>query len=231
MISVKIKKLIISIMLSVSLLLFTTPIMSFASSKIAPFSVSQSSINYSENKKTILIYSSHNYEEYIEYDIVSASKNLKEKLEKYGYNVVLLEGDFSKEYNSAYFKSRESLLKVDNLKGYDLIIDMHRNWALDSDTVNINNKEFAKTMFVLDQSSVNYKNAKYITETLTKEVNKYGNIMYENTEYPYTSNTHFNQDLGNSVLLEVGNLYNDKWEIQRSLTFVAKAINSYLEVN
>ena len=105
MINRNIKKIIILTSISVSLLLLTNPVMSFATSKVKPFVLNNNSITYNENKKNILIYHSHTLEDYTNTDIVKIGEDLSNKLIKQGYNVIHIKDNFSVDNNSPYDKS------------------------------------------------------------------------------------------------------------------------------
>lgn len=235
MISNRIKQLIKKVLLSLTLVfVFSTGILSintYARENISPYQISKSSIVYQqkEAKGKILIYNSHEIEEYSDsYSVVDASYNLKSKLEKLGYDVTVLEGDFSKnDYNNAYFNSRKALEELE-LDNYNIIIDLHRNAIEGKDTAIIDGKEFVKIMPVLDQSSPNYEQVKELSVGIMNEVKHYGDIAKNDYEFEYTYNTHFNQDLGKNILLEIGNQNNSKWEVQRTLTYLANGIDKFL---
>lgn len=235
MISKRVKQLIKKVILSLVLVftLFTSAITinTYAGKNISPYQVSKNSIVYQQKeiKGRILIYNSHEIEEYSDgYTVVDASYNLKSKLEKLGYDVTVLEGDFSKnDYNNAYFNSRKALEELE-LSSYNIIIDLHRNAIEGKDTALIDGKEFVKIMPVLDQSSPNYNEAKELSVGIMNEVKYYGDIAKNDYEFEYTYNTHFNQDLGKNILLEIGNQNNNKWEVQRTLTYLANSIDKFL---
>lgn len=235
MISKRIKQLIKKVLLSLTLVFVISTslcsINTYAGKNISPYQLNNNSIVYQqkETKGRILIYNSHEIEEYSDgYTVVDASYNLKSKLEKLGYDVTVLEGDFSKyDYNNAYFNSRKALEKLD-LDDYNIVIDLHRNAIEGEDTTTIDGKEFVKIMPVLDQSSPNYKEAKELSVGIMNEVKYYGDITKNDYEFEYTYNAHFNQDLGKNILLEVGNQNNSKWEVQRTLTYLANSIDKFL---
>lgn len=235
MISKRVKQLIKKVILSLVLVftLFTSAITinTYAGKNISPYQVSKNSIVYQQKeiKGRILIYNSHEIEEYSDgYTVVDASYNLKSKLEKLGYDVTVLEGDFSKnDYNNAYFNSRKALEELE-LSSYNIIIDLHRNAIEGKDTALIDGKDFVKIMPVLDQSSPNYNEAKELSVGIMNEVKYYGDIAKNDYEFEYTYNAHFNQDLGKNILLEIGNQNNNKWEVQRTLTYLANGIDKFL---
>lgn len=226
-----IKKVLLSLVLVFTLFISNITINTYAEKNINPYQLNNNSIVYQqkETKGRILIYNSHEIEEYSDgYTVVDASYNLKSKLEKLGYDVTVLEGDFSKnDYNNAYFNSRKALEELE-LNNYDIVIDLHRNAIEGRDTATIDGKEFVKIMPVLDQSSPNYEEAKELSVGIMNEVKNYGDIAKKDYEFEYTYNTHFNQDLGKNILLEIGNQNNSKWEVQRTLTYLANSIDKFL---
>lgn len=187
-------------------------------------------IRYSSKK--VLIYNTHEIETYADgYSVVDASHNLKEKLEKLGYDVTIMEGVFSaNDYNRAYGNSRRALEQIENLTDYNLIIDLHRDYGTTSNTTNIGGNDCCKLMFVTDRSAKYYDDITHLTNNLSSKLGNYStNLVKPNFEYNSTSNYHFNQDISkNSVLLELGNNENTKYEVQRSITWLTSAIDQYL---
>lgn len=190
------------------------------------YELSQSQINYSNTQKNILIYHSHTLEDYTNSNIVKAGDNLSSKLTDLGYNVVHIRDNFSENYDLAYDMSREYLQGIE-LSKFDLVIDLHRDALNSSNTATINYKEVAKAMMVYSQTSDNYESIKSIGNEIGEPLYELG-ILREDWEYENGINK-FNQDLGDkNLLIELGNNSNDKWEIFRLNTYLAKAINNYL---
>lgn len=233
------KKIAVSLLICITLLGGIT-INTYANTSklgISNFKLKESSITYESDIKTekqkILLYSSHGGSESYEdgYTIIEATANLKTKLEKLGYVVEHKDSEFSKVkgYDYSYSSSKEMLLKED-LSEYALIIDVHRDYGVTKDTVkNSDGKDCAKVMFVHDKSSNNYNNAKSITDELKEGIKGYLDIVKKDYTYNSTSSK-FNQNLDNDLILaEVGNVCNSKLEVQRSITYLSKSIDTYLK--
>lgn len=194
--------------------------------------------NYMKNNKKVYIYSTHPNESYIDsntlygmdFDIVEASKLLKDELEKLGIDVVVEDkraDNYIKENNlkfkDSYLVTRE-FIKERLSDNYDLIIDLHRDEASKKTTTAIiDDKNYAKVMFV---NNVNYEN-KNIS-------NKINNIILKN--YPNLSRgiykkyiSNFNQDLANNIILiELGGNKNTLDEVLNTIPILALSIGEYL---
>lgn len=199
----------------------------YAEEYISRYELSQSQINYSDTQKNILVYHSHTLEDYTNSNIVEAGDNLSNKLIDLGYNVVHIRDNFSENYDLAYDMSREYLQGIE-LSKFDLVVDMHRDALNSSNTTTINDKEVAKAMMVYSQTSGNYESIKSIGNEIGAPLDELG-ILRKDWEYENGINK-FNQDLGDkNLLIELGNNSNDKWEIFRLNTYLAKAIDKYIK--
>ena len=226
------KRIVTGILLSLSLMCLTP---SAKVREIEPFRLKESSIsrvvNQEQTKGKVLIYHTHTLEEYTDSNVVEMGNDLKIKLEKKGYVVDHVEDNFSIDYNNAYNSSREYLQSV-NLGEYDLIIDYHRNSPTLNNVVEINGNNVARGMFVLDKWSPNFQQGEFDSNGIVKYMDRFNeNIMRCNFYYQGGINS-FNTDLSeNIVLLEAGDVNNDKLEVMRLNTYMASAIDSYLEIN
>lgn len=190
----------------------------------------------------IYIYSTHPTEGFVgekneEYNmnpnIVLASLILQEKLNAVGIPTVVEErsaADYIKEHNIdykySYVATREFLTnKLKQQSDFDLIIDLHRDAVSKSiSTVTINNKNYAKILFVMNKNFPNIE--------LAKEFN---NII--NEKYPGLSrgiydkyNDDFNQDLHeNVILLELGANYNTFDEVENTIDALVESIKELLK--
>ena len=226
------KKFMVSLLLGLSLVCLA-PKTIFAD--IEPYKLKESSITrvveQQQVKGKILIYHTHTLEEYTDSNVVEMGNDLKIKLEKKGYVVDHVEDNFSVDYNNAYNSSREHLQSL-NLHEYDLIIDYHRNSPTLNNVVEINGNNVARGMFVLDKWSPNFQQGEFDSNGIVKYMDRFNeNIMRCNFYYQGGINS-FNTDLSeNIVLLEAGDVNNDKLEVMRLNTYMASAIDSYLENN
>ena len=226
------KKFMVSLLLGLSLVCLA-PKTIFAD--IEPYKLKESSITrvveQQQVKGKILNYHTHTLEDYVDSNVVEMGRDLKAKLEKKGYVVDHVEDNFSVDYNNAYNSSREYLQSV-NLGEYDLIIDYHRNSPTLNNVVEINGNNVARGMFVLDKWSPNFQQGEFDSNGIVKYMDRFNeNIMRCNFYYQGGINS-FNTDLSeNIVLLEAGDANNDKLEVMRLNTYMASAIDSYLENN
>lgn len=188
--------------------------------------------NFVDNPK-VYIYSTHPNEKYIDNTISYASLILQEKLNSLQVETIVEERsvveyleDNNLEFDDSYKATREFL--SDKLKTYDfdLIIDLHRD-AVNNTTVKINNKEYAKIMFV---QNVNYKNNITLANKLNDILNeKYPGIT-RGIYNKYVDN--FNQDLNNNVLLiELGGNTNTFEQVNNSIDALAYSIKELLNEN
>lgn len=188
--------------------------------------------NFVDNPR-VYIYSTHPNEKYIDNTISYASLILQEKLNSLQVETIVEERsvvDYLKnnnlEFDDSYKATREFL--SDKLKTYDfdLIIDLHRD-AVNNTTVKINNKEYAKIMFV---QNVNYKDNITLANKLNDILNeKYPGIT-RGIYNKYVDN--FNQDLNNNVLLiELGGNTNTFEQVNNSIDALAYSIKELLNEN
>lgn len=233
----KIKKIIMRVLIGLTLA-FTLctgcfTVKAYKNVGFKPYIVNESSINYKDIKEVkgkILIYHTHNNEDYMDSNVIEMGKDLAVKLEKKGYIVDHIEKDFEKnDYNNAYYESREFLQGI-NLDEYNLIIDFHRDAIDNPNTVIVNDVPVAKGMFVYSKSSENYSTALNIGDGIVENMSKFdGGLMRNNWEYN-RGITYFNSDLDDNILLlEAGNNNNSKLEIMRMNTYIASSVNTYLE--
>lgn len=186
----------------------------------------------------IYIYNSHQLENYkntnleiygITPNVLMASYLFKEKLNKLGVSTIVEETNLTEflkinnwDYSSSYKASR--ILALDKLNSYKslvYLIDLHRDsLKKESTTISINNKNYAKVLFVVGTDNPDYKKNLELANKLSNLINK---------KYPNLSkgvlkkggqgvNGVYNQDLSiNSLLIELGGLENDINEVFNTL--------------
>lgn len=192
-----------------------------------------------ELKPRIYIYNTHQTEEYktIEnYNLTptvhTASYILKDLLKQYNIRAIVEEKDLKTElnkmgysYNQSYKISRSWLENLNN-PNLDLYIDLHR----DSVNYNISNvvveeKDYAKIMFVVGTNYENEKNIELANKLLT-EIEK---INPHISRGIFTRFSIYNQDFNqNCVLIEVGGPESSYSSVTNSLSVLALAIKKYL---
>ena len=166
---------------------------------------------------------------------MDASIELANQLQKAGIQVVYESHDFSKwlnskqlDYNYSYWASNyylnEAIVKHG---GFDLIIDFHRDAIpRESSFIKINDKSYAKMMFVVGGLSKNVDNIKDLSYVLTKQVNHLENGVMKSV---MIKEAYYNQDVSeNMVLIEVGSNTNTYQEVCNSTKLLGEAIIKYL---
>lgn len=181
----------------------------------------------------VYIYSTHPNEKYIDNTISYASLILQEKLNSLQVETIVEERsvvdyleDNNLEFDDSYKATREFLSDKLKIYDFDLIIDLHRD-AVNNTTVKINNKEYAKIMFV---QNVNYKDNITLANKLNDILNEKYSGITRGIYNKYVDN--FNQDLNNNVLLiELGGNTNTFEQVNNSIDALAYSIKELLNEN
>ena len=196
-------------------------------------------------KPVLYLYNTHQTEKYdagnlkdfgLTPDVVMASNLLKDLLTKKGIDVILEErkmSDYLKEngmdYNYSYYASRYYYKDILKKNKIDMAIDLHRD-ALPKNlsTININNKNYAKVMFVMGCKSSNcIDNTNVANILINKLENKYKGITRNLISRDYS---YYNQDLLTpSLLIELGGNYNSADEVLNSVTALSEVISEYMK--
>jgi stage II sporulation protein P len=233
----KLSKIIMSVLLACSLLF--SVVKADSGFSVKPFELKESSITYSQklqqitvNKGKILIYHSHGNEKYKDATIFDVGADLTNKLEKKGFLVEHIIDDFSKDYNKSYYQSRKMLLDR-NLNEYSLILDIHCDAGENATTTIVNNNKVARCMFVSTKENPNRDNEIKIAKSIMNNLNEFGKGIHKDIFEKYFKGiTYYNADLNkNMLLVEVGNQHNTKVECQRTNTYLASAIDKYIQIN
>lgn len=230
----KINKLIALFILGITILGFK-PITTLADTILSPFNISESSIIYQDKeyqqKPKILLYSSHSQEEYLDgYNVIEVQKDLKNKLEKKGFIVDITTEDFTRnDYNNSYNKSYNYISKL-NLEKYKLIIDLHRDARSSYNApTTINGMSYSRCRFVYSKSDID-TNRQSLGDNILSYAADYG-VVEESISY---SKGIFgkNQKLANnSFLMEIGTEKDSRWEVKRTTTIIANAIEKWIDSN
>lgn len=204
------------------------------------------------NDPLVYIYNTHQTEGYnkdylegynITPSVFMASYLLKEKLEKLDIPTLVEESNISEfirlnnwTYKDSYKASRFYLL--DTLNKYPsvkLFIDLHRDSiSQEASTVTINNKKYAKVLFVVGKEHDNYQDnlklANNLNEKITKNYSKLSRGIIE--KEGSNVNGIYNQDLSkNIILLEVGGSENNITEVLNTIEVISNIIKEYLNEN
>lgn len=197
----------------------------------------------------VYIYNTHQLEEYnktnleeynIKPNVLMASYILREYLNRNNIKTVVETADitdflnvngwnYSKSYNASRYYLDEAIKKYPNLK---LIIDLHRDAIeYNASTVTINDKKYAKILFVVGLDYENYQPNLDLANSLNNLIN---------SKYPGLSrgvlkksgknvNGIYNQDLKNNiVLIECGGYQNNIDEVMNTMIALSDVIKKYL---
>lgn len=199
------------------------------------------------NEPKVYIYNTHQLESYDNTDynditpnVLMASYLLKEELNKAGIPTIVESSnitEYIKQNNLKYYQSYDASRyyvekTLDDNKNLDLVIDLHRD-AVEKNvsTVTINDKEYAKVLFVVGMEHNNY-------ESNLNVANAINNIIKE--KYPTLTrgiitksgknvNGIYNQDLNsNSILIECGGYKNSFSEVVNTINLLSQIIKEYL---
>lgn len=182
----------------------------------------------------IYLYNTHNYENYDGGTVVDAAKLLKEKLEDKNIDVMLEDTDIVGEvkknnlqYKDTYKVTRELILK--NMSDdISLYIDLHRDSvAKSATTTTINEKDYAKILFVVGSKHESYKENYDVCDNLNKYLKNIDNKLSRGILERKSSS--YNQDLaGNVILIELGSENNTIEEVSNTIEVLSDALSNYL---
>ena len=192
------------------------------------YSFSVETLVFKDIKPSIYLYNTHDNEKYSDNtSVIDATKLLKDNLNKLGIKAICEDKLVSNHIHtgiSKYDISRSFIKNImENNKDIAYYIDIHRDSSTDT-TVKINNKSYAKILFVLGLSNENYLKNKSILLKMNEYLNEnYPGIskgIYEkkgaNVDGVY------NQDLDENVLLiEIGGVKNNIEEVNNSTEIIA----------
>jgi len=202
------------------------------------------------NNPIIYIYNSHQLENYnnekleiygITPNVLMASYILKEKLNKLGLSTIVETtnlADFLNvngwDHSSSYKASR--LLMLDNISKYDSLkyfIDIHRDSVSKKvSTVTINNKSYAKILFVVglehDNYQTNLDNMNKINALAEKYYPGLSRGIYKKSGTGV--NGIYNQDINsNVILIELGAVENNIEEVFNTVEALSNILYYYIK--
>ena len=208
-----------------------------------------------EKKPIVYIYQSHNFESFFtksnmndpaealhETDnITLVGEKLSQSLIKKGIptihdktNIMGILKEKGLSFNDAYTISREPLKStLEKNKSLKMVFDIHRDSRKRNETtIEINGKDYSRTVFVVSRSSAKYEENLKFAELLDEKIKEKfpglsrGVIVKDNP----TSRDTYNQDLfGNSVLLEIGGVENTLQEEYRTVDILVEVIEEILK--
>jgi len=202
------------------------------------------------NNPIIYIYNSHQLENYdnenleiygITPNVLMASYILKEKLNKLGISTIVETTNLSDflnangwDHSSSYKASR--LLLLDNISKYDSLeyfIDIHRDSVSKSvSTVTIDNKNYAKILFVVGLEHDNYQANLDNMNKLNALAEKYYPGLSRGVYKKQGSGVNgiYNQDINaNVILIEVGAVENTIEEVFNTTTALSNILYYYIK--
>lgn len=204
-----------------------------------------SSIVYNTSEPLVYLYNTHDNELYNDnkFGVYNVLNLFEKELAKYNIDSVIENKRVSsyldkenKSYSDSYKISRRFLDDVIGLyPDLNYFIDVHRD-SVDGNitTVNIDNKNYARIMFVLGLENDKHKE----NEILVNELNSYLNENYSGLSRGIYKkkgsgvNGVYNQDFHmNTILIEVGGIDNNKEEVINSVEVVVKALNYVINEN
>lgn len=205
--------------------------------------------NTNQRSPTVYIYNTHQTESYLydkvnnynlDYNVMFASYILKEYLAK--YNIIsFVESTSIKKvlnennliYKDSYKASRilleESIINYPTLKYF---IDLHRDSSVyEKTTCVIDNKSYAKILFVLGLENKNYLENEKMINSLNERLIKVNSCLSRGItkKSGVGVNGVYNQDFNsNVILIELGGQYNTITEVNNTLEIFAKVLAEYI---
>lgn len=197
---------------------------------------------YIYNSHQLENYSSKNYEEYnITPNVMMASYLLREKLNNLKVKTIVEESDITEfirinnwNYNYSYMASRYYIKDAINKNpSLNFFIDIHRD-ALNKNasTIKLENKNYAKVLFVVGLEHNNYQKNLDLANNLNQRINKkYPNLSRGViTKKGANVDGIYNQDLHpNMILLELGGNENTIDEVLNTIDIISVILKEYLD--
>lgn len=204
------------------------------------------------DKPIIYIYNSHQLENYnndnlsiygITPNVLMASYLLKEKLNGLGISTIVEDTNITNfldinhwDYSSSYKASR--IFMLDKKNTYDTLkyyIDIHRDSVgKDLTTVNINNKSYARILFVVGLEHKNYQKNLDLANNINNLFNKYYPGLSRGVYKKEGANVNgiYNQDISSNVMLiELGGVDNNIEEVINSINAISDILYRYVGDN
>lgn len=198
-------------------------------------SLTQETSTLQNNGKSIYIYNTHQGEKYATNSVKEGSKYLMQLLQQRGYEVNYETTDFELyktqnhiDYAYSYTVSKKYLTNALQEHGtYDLVIDFHRDSiSKELSTITVDQKNYAKLMFVVGKGSSHYEQVNACCEQLSSMLNRKIPSICRGV---YLKQSDYNQGVtDNMVLIEVGANENTYEEVTNSLNILAMVIDEYL---
>lgn len=206
--------------------------------------------NNEVNKPIVYIYNTHQTEGYqksnnasynITPSVLMASYILREMLNDYGIPTLVETNNIAEilrannwQYRYSYRASKLLLEDAIN-KNPELtyFIDLHRD-SVDYNitTTTIDNKKYARILFVIGKNHEGYLNNLKLAENINEELKKFSPSITRGISIKDGTGTGgiYNQDISpNAILIEMGGQYNNITEVNNTLEVLSKAIFTVLK--
>ena len=206
-------------------------------------------VNNTSSNPIVYIYNTHQLETYSSEgltnnmvpNVMMAGSLLSEKLNKNGIEAVFEDTNLNEFINQMGLPSNElyggSRVFISNAKekysSLKYFIDLHRDSvSKEISTIEIDNKSYARILFVLGTTNENYEKNKIIMERLNEIINeKYPKLsrgVYE-VDIPDWPEI-YNQDMdNNAILIELGAKDNTMNEVLNSIDVLVNTLSKYIK--
>ena len=202
------------------------------------------------NNPIIYIYNSHQLENYssenldiygITPNVLMASYVLREKLNNLGIQTIVEESNMSDilaknnwDYSYSYQASRQLLQeKISTYKTLKYFIDIHRDSVSKNlTTATINNKSYAKVLFVIGLDHQNWQPNYELATNLNNLINENYNGLSRGIMKKTGMNVNgiYNQDINNNcILVEVGGVENTIEEVYNTMDAISNILSKYIK--
>jgi len=201
------------------------------------------------NNPIIYIYNTHQLENYnsknldiygITPNVMMASYLLKEKLNNLGLSTIVEDTNLTEllnlnnwDYSSSYKASRLLILdKKNKYPSLTYFIDIHRDSvSKEYTTTTIDNKTYAKVLFVIGLEHDNYEENLKTANNINNLINKYYPTLSKGIlkkEGPLVDGI-YNQDISsNSILIECGGVDNNIDEVLNTIEALSQILYYYI---
>jgi len=197
----------------------------------------------------IYIYNSHQLENYnnenlqiygITPNVLMASYLLKEKLNEKGISTIVEDTNLTEflelnNWNHAMSYRASRIFMLDKKNTYNSLIyyiDLHRDSIKKSvSTVTINNKKYAKILFVVGLENKNYQKNLDLATNINNLFNKYYKGLSRGILKKEGKNVDgvYNQDISpNAMLIEVGGVDNTIEEVLNTINAISDVLSIYI---
>lgn len=192
------------------------------------------------DKPLVYIYNTHQKEAYNNgKTVLDASYLMKQELNKYNIDTIVEKSDITEfmkvnnlSYNYSYYASKFYVKDTLSKNKLDLIIDLHRDAVSKNvSTVQIENKKYAKVLFVIGGENKNYKKNYSLAQKLNNLIAAKYPTLTRGIVVKTGNNVNgiYNQDLAdNIILLEVGGHNNSFDEVNNTIIVIAQIIGDYI---